>query len=96
MPMHRSANIGASSNVALFFSLSGTGKTTLPSDPTQRLIGDDEHGGSDQASSTSRAAATPRRSTSRKEPEPEIYAATNHCGTILENVSFDPETRGPD
>ena len=91
--MHCTANIGPEEDVALFFGLSGTGKTTLSSDPHRRLIGDDEHGWGPMASSTSRAAATPKSSTSVQKNEPEIWAATNRFGTVLENVVADPHGR---
>ena len=91
LSMHCSANIGKSGDTALFTCL-GTGKTTLSSDPERDLIGDDEHGWSDRASSTSRAAATRRPSLSA-EAEPQIYATTRRFGTVLENVVFDEVTR---
>ncbi len=95
MPMHCSANVGPDGDAAVFFGLSGTGKTTLSADPTRTLIGDDEHGWGETASSTSKAAATPRPSACRREAEPEIYATTQRFGTVLENVVLD-EDRVPD
>ena len=91
--MHCSANVGKDGDSALFFGLSGTGKTTLSADPNRTLIGDDEHGWGRTASSISKAAATPRSSSCRARPSREIWDATNRFGTVLENVVFDPVTR---